>query len=106
MNRVDLHLGELLPDFKLYTQLSLVGKPVNETQYHLVMDAAHFELEHKEHHQRVSQARAVRLTTHLEAGQPPFLLNQCGGILFDEDQDRLQYTVPAGPALHRRLGNS
>jgi hypothetical protein len=79
MNRVDLRLGELLPDFKLYTQLSLFGKPVNGTQYRLVMDAAHLELEDKEHHQRVSQPRAVRLTTHLEAVQPPCLLYQCGG---------------------------
>jgi hypothetical protein len=28
-----------LPDFKLYTQLFLFGKPVNGTQYRLVMDA-------------------------------------------------------------------
>jgi hypothetical protein len=79
MNRVDLHLGELLFDLKLYTQLCLFGKPVNETQYRLVMDAAHLELEDKEHYQRVSQPSAVRLMTQLEAGQPPCLFNQCGG---------------------------
>jgi hypothetical protein len=66
MNQVNLgNVKDYVPDFKFKTQLELYGKTVSETQYRLVIDSVHPELENKEGFPNVSPPALPRVSADL-----------------------------------------